>query len=106
VPRIGLAGVITLSTLLVIIAAQMFVTQRQVDIHNLQAQLTQEQSNYAVQLGTTSNYSAPGYVATQAGLFHLATPTSVMQIPATSLDAPLPTPKFTGYAQVVSRTAR
>ncbi len=69
----------------------------------LQSQLLQEQSTYAVQ-SVLTNLSAPSQIATKAGALHLVDPTSVSQVPSTSLDAPLPLPKFTGYAPATSRT--
>lgn len=84
----------------------MVVANRQVQIHQLQSQLLLDQSNYAVQVGTLTNLSAPSQIATQAGALHLVDPVSVTQVPSTSLDAPLPLPKFLGSAPVTSRTSR
>jgi hypothetical protein len=84
----------------------MLEANRQIEIHNLQSQLLQDQSTYAVQTGSLTNLSAPSQIATQAGALHLVDPTSVTQVPSTSLDAPLPLPKFTGYAPATSRTVR
>jgi hypothetical protein len=69
------------------IAGSMFVANRQIEIHQMQSQLLQDQSTYAVQVGTLTNLS-------------------VTQVPSTSLDAILPLPKFSGYAPVTSRTIR
>jgi hypothetical protein len=84
----------------------MFEANRQIEIHSLQSQLLQDQSTYAVNVGSLSNLSAPSQIATKAGALHLVDPTSVTQIPSTSLDAPLPLPKFSGYAPATSRTTR
>jgi hypothetical protein len=99
------AAIVVLSMAMVVVS-NMYLSQRQVELHNLQSQLMQEQSTYAQQLGTATNYSAPGYVATQAGTLHLASPISVTQVPSASLDTPLPLPKFVGPAPVVPRTQR
>jgi hypothetical protein len=88
------------------LAGSMFEANRQIEIHNLQSQLLQEQSTYAVQAGSLTNLSAPSQIANQAGALHLVDPTSVTQVPSTSLDAPLPLPKFSGYAPATSRTIR
>jgi len=84
----------------------MVVANRQVQLHQLQSQLLQAQSTYAQQVGTLTNISAPGQIAAQAGALHLADPVAVTQVPSTSLDAPLPLPKFLGSAPVTSRTSR
>ena len=84
----------------------MVLANRQVQIHQLQSQLLQAQSNYAVQVGVLTNMAAPAKIATQAGALHLVDPLSVIQVPSTSLDAPLPLPKFLGSAPVTSRTTR
>jgi len=88
------------------LAGSMVVANRQVQIHQLQSQLLQVQSSYAQQVGTLSNMAAPGQIAEQAGVLHLVDPVSVTQVPSTSLDAPLPLPKFLGSAPVTSRTWR
>ncbi len=84
----------------------MLETNRQVELHQLQSQVLQGQSAYAAQVGSLTNLSAPSVVVSQANALHLVNPTSVTQVPATSLDAILPLPKFTGYAPVTSRTQR
>ncbi|HUY43239.1 MAG TPA: hypothetical protein VMU98_05690 [Acidimicrobiales bacterium] len=88
------------------LGGSMWVANRQIEIHTLQSQLLQEQSNYAVQVGSLTNLSAPSQIATQAGALHLVDPVSVTQVPTTSLDKPLPLPKFLGYAPATSRTIR
>jgi len=88
------------------LAGTMVEANRQIQIHTLESQLLQEQSSYAVQVGSLTNLSAPSQIATQAGALHLVDPTSVTQVPSTSLDAPLPLPKFLGYAPATSRTLR
>src|SRR5665213_3491483 len=100
------------STILVVVAlglalaGSMLEANRQIELHSLQSQLLQDQSSYAVQVGSLTNLSAPSQIATQAGALHLVDPTSVTQVPSTSLDAPLPLPKFLGYAPATSRTIR
>jgi hypothetical protein len=84
----------------------MFVANRQMEIHQLQSKLLQDQSTYAVQVGSLTNQSAPSQIATQAGALHLVEPVTVTQVPSTSLDVILPLPKFSGYAPVTSRTLR
>ena len=84
----------------------MLETNRQVQLHQLQSQVLQEQSTYATQVGSLTGLSTPSVVVTQANSLHLVNPTSVTQVPATSLDAILPLPKFSGYAPVTSRTQR
>ena len=84
----------------------MLETNRQVQLHQLQSQVLQEQSSYATEVSSLTNLSTPSVVVTQANSLHLVNPTSVTQVPATSLDAILPLPKFSGYAPVTSRTQR
>ena len=97
---------VVLTALALSIAGSMFDANRQVEIHQLQSQLLQDQSTYAEQVGTLTVMSAPSEIATQAGALHLVEPVSVTQVPSTSLDAPLPLPRFSGYAPVTSRTTR
>jgi cell division protein FtsL len=92
--------------LAVTLAGSMFEANRQIEIHQLQSQLLQEQSSYAEQVGSITNLSAPSQIATKAGALHLVDPTSVTQVPSTSLTARLPLPKFSGYAPATSRTIR
>jgi hypothetical protein len=84
----------------------MLETNRQVELHQLQSDVLQDQSSYATQVGSLTNLSAPSIVVSQANALHLVNPISVTQVPATSLDAILPLPHFTGYAPVTSRTQR
>jgi len=100
------AAVIVVLALSLSLAGSMIEANRQIEIHTLQTQLLQEQSAYAVQVGSLTNLSAPSQIATQAGALHLVDPSTVTQIPSTSLDAPLPLPKFSGYAPATSRTIR
>ena len=84
----------------------MFEANRQVQIHHFKAscsKLSRPTPNKSVRSPISS---APSLIATKAGAFHLVDPTSVTQIPSTSLDAPLPLPKFSGYAPATSRTIR
>jgi hypothetical protein len=98
--------VVVVVALALSLSGGMFAANRQVQIHQLQGQLLQLQSNYAQQVGSLTNLAAPGQIAEQAGVLHLVDPVSVTQVPSTSLDAPLPLPKFLGSAPVTSRTRR
>jgi hypothetical protein len=100
------AVVVFVLALAICLAGSMFEANRQIEMHQLQSQLLQEQSTYAEQVGSLTNMSAPSQIATQAGALHLVDPSSVTQVPSTSLDAPLPLPKFSGYAPATSRTIR
>jgi hypothetical protein len=100
------SSVVLAMSLTLAMAGSMVVANRQVEIHQLQSQLLQAQSSYADQVGALTNLAAPGQIATQAGALHLVDPVSVTQVPSTSLDAPLPPPKFLGSAPVTSRTIR
>ncbi len=88
------------------LAGSMLVSNRQVQIHQLQSQLLQVQSSYAEQVGTLTSRAAPSRIAAAAGALHLVDPVVVLEVPSTSLDAPLPLPRFSGYAPVTSRTNR
>jgi len=98
--------VIVVVALALSLSGSMLAANRQVQIHQLQSQLLQLESNYAQQVGSLTNLAAPGQIAEQAGVLHLVDPISVTQVPSTSLDAPLPLPKFLGSAPVTSRTRR
>lgn len=100
------SALVVVAALVLSLAGSMFEANRQIEIHSLQSQLLQEQSAYAEQVGSLTNLSAPSQIATQAGALHLVDPTSVSQVPSTSLDQPLPLPKFSGYAPATSRTVR
>lgn len=98
--------VVVVAAVVLSMAGSMWAANRQIEIHTLQAELLQSQSNYAVQVGSLTNLSAPSQIATKAGALHLVSPVVVLQIPTTPLDTPLPLPKFSGYAPAVSRTSR
>jgi len=100
------SAIILSAAIMVSLAGSMFVANRQMEIHQLQSQLLQDQSAYAVQIGSLTEKSAPSLIASQAGALHLVEPVTVTQVPSTSLDAILPLPKFSGYAPVTSRTIR
>lgn len=100
------AAVIVVVALALSLAGTMLEASRQIELHSLQNELLQQQSNYAVSVGSLTNLSAPSQIATEAGALHLVDPTSVTQVPSTSLDSPLPLPKFLGYAPAISRTIR
>jgi hypothetical protein len=110
--RLASISVLKKSVAIVVVAVvlslfgSMLETNRQVELHQLQSQVLQGQSAYAAQVGSLTNLSAPSVVVSQANALHLVNPTSVTQVPATSLDAILPLPKFSGYAPVTSRTQR
>jgi cell division protein FtsL len=97
---------IVVAAVMLSLFGSMLETNRQVQLHSLQSQVLQDQSTYAAQVGSLTDLSAPSVVVSQANALHLVNPTSVTQVPATSLDAILPLPKFSGYAPVTSRTQR
>ena len=100
-------AIVALAAAMVIsLGGSMYVANRQIEIHALQSQLLQDQSNYAEQVGSLTNLSAPSQIATRAGALHLVGPVSVTQIPTTPLGRPLPLPKFNQYATATSRTIR
>jgi len=106
-PRAYRASIVVMAVALGIMTFSMlFDGQRQVDLYNLQTTLQNDQSAYAIQLSSFSALSAPGAVATHAQTLHLVEPTTVSQVPSTSLDATLPLPTFSGYAPVTPRTQR
>jgi hypothetical protein len=100
------SSIVVVVALTLTILGSMYDASRQIEIHQLQSQLLQDQSNYAEQVGTLTVMSAPSQIATKAGALHLVDPLSVTQVPSTSLDVPLPLPKFSGYAPATSRTIR
>ncbi len=97
---------LVVAAVLLSLCGSMLETNRQVELHRLQSEVLQAQSTYATQVGTFTNLSTPSVVVSQATTLHLVNPTSVTQVPTTSLDAILPLPKFVGYAPVTSRTQR
>jgi len=100
------SAIVIVAALVIALAGSMLEANRQIELHALQNQLLQDQSSYAVQVGSLTNLSAPSQVASQAGALHLVSPKVVVQVPSTSLDKPLPLPKFLGYAPATSRTLR
>jgi hypothetical protein len=94
------------AAIVISVSGSMFVANRQMEIHQLQNQLLQDQSTYAVQIGSLTEKSAPSLIASQAGALHLVEPVTVTQVPSTSLDVILPLPRFSGYAPITSRTIR
>jgi len=100
------SAIVVVVALALSLGGSMVVANRQIQLHNLQSQLLQEQSTYAEQVGSLTLMAAPSKIATQAGALHLVSPISETQVPSTSLDAPLPLPKFLGYAPATSRTNR
>jgi hypothetical protein len=99
-------SLIVASTVIVLLAGSSYAAQRQVQIHQLQMNLLQDQARYAAQVSALTNEAAPARVAIQAGHLHLVVPSSVTQIPAVSLNAPLPLPQLQGAYSVSSRTYR
>ena len=100
------SALIVVTALVISLAGSMIAANRQIQLHALQSQLLQYQSTYAQQVGSLTGLSSPGQVASQAGSLHLVDPVSVTQVLSTSLDAPLPLPRFNGYAPAASRTLR
>lgn len=100
------AAIVVMFALTLSLVGSMVAANRQIQLHSLQSQLLQEQSTYAVQVGSLTVKSAPSQIATRANALHLVDPISVTQVPSTSLDAPLPLPKFLGNAPATSRTIR
>ena len=84
----------------------MFVANRQIEMHQLQSQLLQDQSTYAEQVGSLHRSVRAQSDRDEGRSVALVDPVSVTQVPSTSLDAPLPLPKFLGYAPATSRTIR
>ncbi len=93
-------------TVVVLLSGSSYAAQRQVQIHQLQTTLLQDQARYAAQVSALTNDAAPAHVAIQAGHLHLVVPTSVTQIPAVSLGAPLPTAHLVGPYSITPRTYR
>ncbi len=67
--------IVVMVALAISLAGSMFEANRQIEIHSLQSQLLQEQSSYAVQVGSLTNLSAPSQIARKAGALHLVDPT-------------------------------
>ncbi|HTT58487.1 MAG TPA: hypothetical protein VMF33_00415, partial [Acidimicrobiales bacterium] len=65
------ASIIVVVALAISLAGSMFEANRQIEMHQLQSQLLQDQSTYAEQVGSLSNLSAPSQIATKAGALHL-----------------------------------
>jgi hypothetical protein len=97
-------ALVVVSSLVVVMAGNSYVAQRQVEIHQLQAQLLQDQANYAARVAGVTNMAAPARVAAQAGHLHLVVPTQVTQIPTVPLSRVLPLPVLNGSYSVTTRT--
>lgn len=100
------SAIIVVVALTVSLTGSMVVANGQIQLHALQSQLLQDQSTYAQQVGAITLMAAPSRIATQAGVLHLVSPISETQVPSTSLDKPLPLPKFIGSVTATSRTNR
>jgi hypothetical protein len=99
----GRAAIIGAVAMFVVLVGNTYTAQRQIELHNLQAQLLQAQSSYAQQVSDYTNIAAPGRVATDAGNLHLVEPTSVTQIASVPLTTPLALPTFTSKVKPISR---
>jgi hypothetical protein len=99
----GVAIVVSLS---LFIGGSIWEGHRQLEIHQLQAQLLQVESNYAQKVDQVTSLSAPSQISTQAGRLHLVAPTSISQILSTSLRGVMPLPTFTRSVAVTPRTLR
>ncbi len=93
-------------TLLLVMAGNSYAAQRQVEIHQLQSTLLQEQAKYAAEVATLTNTAAPARVAAAAGRLHLVLPSSVTQISTVPLTVALPTPTLRGSYTVTTRSYR
>jgi len=88
-----------------VLVGTTFMAQRQIELHALQSQLLQAQSNYAREVASYTNVAAPSRVAAEAGTLHLVVPTTVLQISPVSLATPLALPHFSAPVTVTSRMA-
>jgi hypothetical protein len=99
-------SVLAAVTVVILLGGSSYAAQRQVQLHQLQSTLLQDQARYAAQVAALTNDAAPAHVAIQAGHLHLVVPASVTQIPSVSLNSALPLAHLVGPYTVISRTYR
>lgn len=100
------AGVILGAALAVVMLANSYVAERQVELHSMQNQVLAEQAQLGSELGKITTMATPARVAAQAGRLHLVEPTSVTQVTPVPLTVRLPLVRLRGYYTVTSRTYR
>jgi hypothetical protein len=89
-----------------VVSGTLYAGHEQVQLHQLQYQLQQEQSKFALSVNHVSALSAPAQITAHASTLHLVPPLTVTQIVAVSLKTPVPFPHFTSPVVRVSRTHR
>lgn len=89
-----------------VVSGTLYAGHEQVQLHQLQFQLQQEQSKFALSVNKVSALSAPAQITAHANSLHLVPPVTVTQIVAVSLQTPVPLPHFTKPVVEVSRTHR
>lgn len=89
-----------------VVAGTLYAGHEQLQLHQLQYQLQQEQSKFALSVNDVSALSAPAQITAHASSLHLVPPVSVTQIVAVSLSTPVPLPHFTRSVVEISRAHR
>ena len=92
--------------IVLVVSGTLYAGHEQLQLHQLQYQLQQEQSKFALSVNDVSALSAPAQITAHASSLHLVPPVLVTQILAVSLLTPVPLPHFTRSVIEVSRTHR
>jgi len=96
-------GAFLATPVLVVMVAVTYGAQTQVDLTVAQQNLAQAQANYAHEVNTLAQLTAPERITTAGTVNHLSVPTSVSQITSTGLSKPLALPRFSRHVAVLSR---
>ncbi len=92
--------------IVLVVSGTLYSGHEQLQLHQLQYQLQQEQSKFALSVNDVSALSAPAQITAHASSLHLVPPVLVTQIVAVSLTTPVPLPHFTRSVIEISRSHR
>ena len=92
--------------IVLVVSGTLVAGREQLQLHQLQYQLQQEQSKFALSVNTVSALTAPAQITAHASSLHLVAPKVVTQILSVSLLTPVPMPHFTRPVIEISRTHR
>ena len=94
-PGVIAAGIVTLS-LFTAVLGHALLAEGQLRLSHLQAESTAIQAVNRATVLKVSNLETPERIAQAAGTLHLVQPSDVIQLPAVSLNVPLPPIKIVG----------
>jgi hypothetical protein len=91
---------------MIVLAGNAYVAQRQVELHQEQTALLQDQAHYASRVSQLTKLAAPELVEQEAGRLHLVEPVNVQQIGEVGLNVVLPPAHVLGSYRLRSRVQR